>query len=145
MMLDLDTVTEVGTADITLKHPVTGAPTAAIITVAGPEHPRRKQLAFERQRVQRAKFAKSGKLQFDDPEDDEAAAIDHLAACTFGWKNIGRGGRVLEFSQEAARSLYADPAFAWLRTQVQAAMDARENFIRDSGALSASAPASALP
>lgn len=141
-MLDLDTVTEVTTADIAIKHPVTGAPTGAVITVAGPEHPKRRKILFDRQRAQRAKFAKAGKLQFDDPEDDDAAAIALLAACTFGWSRIGRNGQPLQFSEQAAATLYADPKFGWLRAQVQAGMDARENFIQNSGTPSSSAPAS---
>lgn len=141
-MLDLDTVTEVTTADIVLKHPVTGAPTGAVVTIAGPEHPKRKKIFFDRQRAQRAKFAKAGKIQFDDPEEDEAQAIALLAACTFGWQRLGRKGVALPFSEAAAAALYADPEFGWLRAQVQAAMDARENFIRSSGAPSSGAPSS---
>lgn len=141
-MLDLDTVAESATADIAIKHPVTGAATGAVITLAGPEHPKRKQIQFDRQRQQRAKFARLGKLQFDDPADDDAAAVALLAASTFGWSGIGRGGQPLAFSEQAAAALYADPKYGWLRAQVQEAMDARANFIQTSAAGSSPVPSS---
>ena len=131
--LDLSTINELAEANIVIKHPVTGAPTGALVTLAGPEHPKRKQLIFTRTRKLRAKFQKSGKVQLDDPEDEEADGVSYLAACTLGWIGFSEGGKEIPFSTQAAVDLYT--RIGWLRAQVSLALEEKENFIE------ASAPA----
>jgi hypothetical protein len=126
-VLDLDAFEDVDRADVRIKDPTTGAPTAMVITLAGPEHPDRKRLVFARQRRLRAVLAKTGKLQVSDPEDDAADQLDMLVACTLGW-----AGASVPFSRDAARKLYGDARRGWLRDQVQAALDERELFTRSS-------------
>lgn len=128
-MFDLSTIVEQQTAEVELLHPVTRIPLGAIILVAGPEHPKRKKLNFDVQRKLRAAFARKGKFEASDPEDDEAESIATLAALTLGWKGMARDGKELPYSPEAAQQLYADPNLAWLRIQVRQALDDRENFI----------------
>lgn len=123
---------DVTSADVTIKDPSTGAPTALVITLAGPEHPARKKLSFDKQRRMRAQLQKTGKLQLGDPEEDEAEELEQLAAFTLGWRGLRSGGADVPFSAEAARTLYASPKRRWLRDQVKAALDEREHFIRRS-------------
>lgn len=134
MSLDLSAVVESAEAVIEIKHPVTGAPTGASITVAGPEHPKRKKILFDRQRTLRARFQKSGKVQFTDPAEEEEELIQYLADCTLGWAGFTDGGKELKFSPQAAAELYAKPELAWLRGQVSEALESRENFITSSSA-----------
>ena len=124
---DISTVTELGQAEVSIKHPTTGAPTGAAVTLAGPEHPQRKQLIFTRTRKLRASFQKTGKVQLDDPVDEEADTIAFLAACTLGWTAIAEKGVPIPYSPQAANDLYA--RVGWLRAQVAAALDEKENFI----------------
>ena len=126
-VLDISTITELGEAEVSIKHPTTGAPTGATVTLAGPEHPKRKQLIFSRTRKLRAKFQKTGKVQLDDPEDEETDGVAYLAACTLGWKGIAEKGVAVPYSMQAAIDLYT--RVGWLRTQVAAALDEKENFI----------------
>ena len=128
-MLDLSTIIDAGSADIALKHPVSGASLGATITVAGPEHPARKAIEFARQRKLRAAIAKSGKLEVTDPADDELDVIDKLAACTLGWSGITDAGAELPYSRDAAARLYAREGLGWLREQVLAGLNERERFI----------------
>ena len=128
--LDLSSIQELGEAEIIIKHPVTGAPTGAVVTLAGPEHPKRKQLIFSRARKLRAKFQKNGRLQLEDPEDEEAESVSYLAACTLSWSGISEGGKDVPFSTQAAENLYA--RIGWLRAQVAAALEEKENFIASS-------------
>lgn len=114
-------------ADVRIKDPTTGAPTAMVVTLAGPEHADRKRITFARQRRMRAALAKTGKLQVGDPEDDEADELDLLVICTLGWT-----GAPVVFSTAEAKRLYADPKRRWLRDQVQAALNERELFTRSS-------------
>lgn len=116
------------TADVRIKNPTTGAPTPMVVTLAGPEHPDRKRIAFAKQRRMRAGLAKTGKLQVGDPEEDEAEELDLLVACTLGWQ-----GAPVDYSAKAVRDLYSDPKRRWLRDQVQAALQERELFTRACG------------
>lgn len=127
-LLDIATIAELGEAEVEIKHPTTGAPTGATVTLAGPEHPKRKQLIFTRTRKLRAKFQKSGKVQLDDPEDEEVDGVAYLAACTLGWKKIGENGKEIPFTPQAAVDLYT--RIGWLRAQVSLALEEKENFIQ---------------
>ncbi len=129
---DLDAYEDTTTADVTIKDPATGAPSSAVITLAGPEHPSRKKIDFDRQRRMRAVLQKTGKLQLQDPEEDEADEVDMLVACTLGWSGMNIGGKPLEFSTQASRDLYSDPKRRWLRAQVVTALGEREAFIKRS-------------
>ena len=126
-MFDIDQYEDAPTADITLKNPKTGAPLDITMTLAGPEHPVRKQLAFDTQRRLRANWQKTGKLQMQDPVEDEQDETDMLVASTLGWE-----GAAVPYSPQAARSLYSDPKRRWLRDQVVAALQERELFTRSS-------------
>ena len=122
---DLDAYEDVVSADVRIKDPTTGAPTPMLVTLAGPEHPDRKRIAYAKSRRLRAALAKTGKLPTTDPEDDEADELEQLVACTLGW-----AGASLPYSREAARKLYSDPKRRWLRDQVSAALQERELFTR---------------
>lgn len=129
---DIDAYEDVQAGDIQLKDPATGAPTGATITLAGPEHPARRKIDLDRQRRVRAALQKTGKLQLQDPEEDEADETDLLVACTLGWRGLALAGQELAFSREAAARLYTDPKRRWLRAQVVAALNEREAFIKRS-------------
>jgi hypothetical protein len=129
-MFDIKSITDAQTADIELKHPVTGALLGASITVAGPENPTRKALDFARLRKLRAEIQETGKHEPSDPEDDVQDAVEKLAACTVGWQGITDGGTPIEFSKQAAAKLYASEGLGWLRDQVFIAMDERSRFIK---------------
>ena len=111
-------------ADLRIKHPITGAPTAMVVQLAGPEHSLRRSIVLARQRRMRAQLAKTGAVQMTDPEDDAADDLELLVASTLGWR-----GAAQPYSTAAVRELYADPRRRWLRDQVQAALDDREAFI----------------
>lgn len=132
-MFNLSEFQDTESAEITIKHPATGAPTDAAVTIAGPEHPKRKAILFDKQRKMRRQLTKTGKLEFADPAEEEVEETDILAACTLGWKGIAVDGKEVAYSREAAAKLYADPALRWFRAQVKAAMDERELFIKPSG------------
>lgn len=130
--LDLDTFEDKLTSDLTLKNPSTGAPTAAVITVLGPEHPARKKIQFDRARRMRAEFSRSGKLAITDPVEDVEEETEFLVACTMGWTGIALAGAPVAFSTDAARKLYTDPKRQWLRVQVLKALDESSRFIGSS-------------
>lgn len=122
---DFDAFEDVDRADVRIKDPVTGAPTAMVVTLAGPEHPDRQRLVFARQRRLRAALSKTGRVPVSDPEEDDSDQLEMLLACTLGW-----AGAKLPFSRDAARALYTDPRRRWLRDQVLEALERRELFTR---------------
>lgn len=131
--LNLDAFETVQTGDMAVRNPETGAPTTARITLAGPEHPTHRRILLDKARRMRASMMKNGKVQLDDPEDDEAAETDLLVACTLGWSGISRGGKPLAYSADEARKLYTDPGRRWLRDQVRTYLADAQSFIKRSG------------
>lgn len=127
--IDIDDFEDKESGVVTIKDPTTGAPTRFAITLAGPEHPTRKRITMNKQRRMRAALSKTGKLQLDSPEDDEAEQLTTLVECTLDWTGLVRSGTPVPFSKAEARKLFEDPKRRWLRDQVQAAMDDREAFI----------------
>ena len=127
-VFDPFSIEDVPTGELRVRN-ADGAPTAWVITLAGPEHPERKRRLFARQRRLRAAMVKTGKLPSSDPEDDDLEAVDELVACTLGWT-----GSTLPYSADAARKLYADSKRRWLRDQVAAALEERSLFTRNSAA-----------
>lgn len=129
-MFNIQTITDAASADVEIKHPVTGASLGATVTLAGPEHPARRAIDFAKQRKLRAAIQKTGRLEVSDPEDDLLDAIDKLAVCTLGWSGITDGDAPIEFSKAAAAKLYGADGMGWLRDQLYAAMEERARFIK---------------
>jgi hypothetical protein len=123
---------DVQSGTVAIRDPLTGAPTALVIEIAGPEHPLRRRDSFDRQRRVRQDIMKSGKVQLDDPEEEEQEQIDKIARYTLGWSGLTIGGQAVPYSRQAAQQLYSDPKRRWLRDQVRAALDERERFIKRS-------------
>lgn len=129
---DLDAFEDISAGEYTVKHPETNQPTPMVMTLAGPEHPNRKKIAFAAQRRLRKVLQQTGKLQLADPEEEEQDEVDMLVACTLGWRGLTVGGKTLDWSQDAARTIYSDPKRRWLRDQIKAALNEREHFIKRS-------------
>lgn len=108
-----------------------GTGTGVIFTLAGPNHPvrRQAQLAANRKMIQQAN--KTGKVELPDPEDSEAERFKNLAAATLGWRGYSDDvGQAVPFSQQTAHELYVDPTMLWLVDQVEAAMGAKDRFTK---------------
>lgn len=108
-----------------LKHPISGLPTAARITLAGPVHPIRRALMFGRMRTMLA----AGILDAVNLEDDDANETAFVAACTLGWSALSLAGEPQLFAIGAAQKLYTDSRCLWLRDQVRDALRQRDLFI----------------
>jgi hypothetical protein len=95
------------------------------------------EIARKHQRnIQRRRLAMRGRMKIT-PEELEAEAVDILAALTVDWHLVDLKGRVidLEFSQEHARRLYANPAVSWLREQLDESTSDRANFSKGSSTI----------
>jgi hypothetical protein len=88
----------------------------------------------EVQRVQKDTLNKRlktrGRLTMSADELD-AERANTLVAATKGWYLVSLDGTPLNvpFSEATARALYSDPRFAWIREQVNEALDDRATFL----------------
>lgn len=129
-MFKITDITDATSANVDIKHPVTGVLVGASVVLAGPEHPTRKAIEFAKQRKLRAAIQKTGKLELSDPSDDEADVVDKLTSCTLDWAGIADdAGQPIAFSKAEAAKLYGREGLGWLRAQLWAALEERERFI----------------
>jgi hypothetical protein len=130
MGFKLSSIVDAACANVDLKHPKTGELLGAQVSLAGPEHPKRKALEFARQRRARAAFQKAGKIEMTDPADDDVDASDFLASCILGWSGLDNDdGTPMVYSSDAANQLLTKEGHGWLRFQLQTALGERERFI----------------
>ena len=133
-MLDVKKVRTLGEVKMIVRHPVTQADTGATLTIAGPEHPKRREQRFALQRKLRAQYA-AGTQKGIDAEDPEQNAIDNLhriADSILGWTGFGEDGVPMEYTPGRARALLVQPELSWLADQVAAFINDQGNFITPS-------------
>lgn len=131
-MFDLSTVEDVESAEVQIKR--NGQPLPIFVTIAGPEHPKRKRFAFEKQRKIRKQLAKTGKMEFGDPIEDEAEENDLLADCILSWRGVAFEGKPLECNRDNVNRLLYDKKRAWFRKAIKEAFEDAEAFTRVSAA-----------
>jgi hypothetical protein len=132
-LFDVDSIADIGSADIQLK--VNGQPLpGVVVTLAGPEHAVRKKYALDKARRMRKQLARTGKLELDDPVDEQEDETEHLAACVLAWRGIGKAGAPLECTRENVLALLRDPGKGWFRKSIKEAYEDAENFIQRSAA-----------
>lgn len=133
MSFNLKRISDAPSAVVEIKDPETNAPLGVTFVLAGPEHPKRKQIEFDRQRRLRAVMNKTGKIELGDPEEDDQEGRQNLAACILGWNGyVDDKGEPVAYSAEAAKALVNDPDMGWLRVQLNTALQERERFIKRS-------------
>lgn len=129
---DIDAIEDLESAEIQLKDDG-GKPLPIHVTLLGPEHPKRKNFALDRQRRMRRAMQRTGRMEFADPADEAVEDLDNLVACVAGWRGITRGGKPVACDPAAVRELLTDVKRAWFRRAVERAFGDIENFTRRSG------------
>lgn len=127
-VFDLATVEDVESAEIQLKR--NGQPLPIFVTMAGPEHSKRKRFAFDKQRKVRKQLAKTGKMEFGDPVEDEAEENGLLADCVLSWRGVAFNGETLPCTKDNVTRLLYDKKRAWFRKAIKEAFDDAEAFTR---------------
>lgn len=126
-MFNVNTIQSIREAEIELKHPVTGEPLGASITLLSSDHPDRRTAIRDYNRVLR-------KIGDGDSEDQIAQRTEahrqYIASCVAKWKGISLDGTAeTPFSTGAVVELFSKPELDWLYTQVQAGLVNEKNFI----------------
>ena len=130
--MDLKQFEQQDVAEYTLETP-TGERTDVVFMLAGPSHPAR--VGFERKVSARTlrEFNRRGKAQLpDDPDALYEQQTDRLVAFTLGWSNLVIEGKAVQFTADAARDLYENRRFGWVRSAVNGALEDLGNFIAGS-------------
>lgn len=118
--------------ELQLVHPVTREPIDVTISIVGMDSAVYRKVAHA-QRARRIKNIKPGSRNLPVSMDElEADAIEILAECTTGWKNLAFNGSELPFSKENAVMVYSSPKTGWVREQVDEAISDRANFSKES-------------
>jgi hypothetical protein len=116
-----------------IMHPITGQP---LRTSDGSEgyidllsNDSQKAQAFDRRQTTQ-RLQRRNRVATLTGEELEAEVTDRFAALTTGWSLVGLDGApiAVDFSEAAARELYAAPAMVWLREQVALFQANRANF-----------------
>lgn len=105
-----------------LKHPKTGEPLGVTIDVTGSDTVEFRELA--KSQIIRSAARPAGQDLNERMADDEAL----LMTCIRGWSDDEFFGG--PFSKEAALAIVRNPAYSWLREQVNAFTNDRKNFFR---------------
>ncbi len=132
MSFVISSIKTVEAIEIELKHPETGDPLGAFVSIMGPEHPKRKQAVFKAQRAFQKQFNKHGKIT-KDPEEAYDEATDELISITVGWRGFkNEDDTEFKFTPENVRKIYSETELAWIRNQIIAAKDDAERFTTSS-------------
>lgn len=133
--LGIGAVEDLEQAEFEVMHPVTDEPTGLFITLAGPEHPKRKEISMNLTRAVRASVEKRmagrgrGGAAMTDPKDDAEEQLKRLAECTLGWRR-NDDKPFVPWSHKAAEELYRNPKSQWIVRQVLARFNDLELFIK---------------
>lgn len=123
--LDFEPAAAAG-ARLDLHHPITNAPTGAWLQLLGADSDAYRAALRATQRARLKQAAKLRRLVLT-PEELEAEALGLVVVATTGWGGFNVGGQPLEFSAEAARTLYA--RHNWIREQAEEFINDRANFL----------------
>lgn len=129
-VFDVSAIEDMEEAEVQLKRG--GQPLPIFVTLAGPEHPKRKRFLFEKQRRIRKQLAKTGKVEFNDPLEDEQEENDLIADCTLAWRGVVFNGETLPCTRENVKRLLEDKKRAWFRRAMKEAFDDQEAFTKTS-------------
>ena len=104
--------------EMIVKNPRTGKPTDIKISVIGSDS-----------KTYRAAKSKIFRKAASSDVDTDDLSAEVYAACVTGWSGVNRGGKDIDFSYEAALSLFTD--LPWLMDQVGVAVETRANFTKE--------------
>ena len=124
--MDLSSLALEQTAEMILKHPVTGVDTDAVIVLYGKDSKQYRD-AFA---LQAKKAAAMKASDSDYQEKLSELGLDIFIKCTKDWRNVGLDGQELECTPENVAMLYKDERWVWIHNQISAFMEKRANFMK---------------
>lgn len=130
-MFNLDTLSLKDTTELQLKHPVSDEllfadkeqtkPVSIVLYGTSSKQYRNAITAMQNRQLKRGKKPATADLLREE-------SVTLLTACSDKALNLTYKDAAID-SEEAFRSLYSDPAFSWLKDQVDAALGDVSNFL----------------
>jgi hypothetical protein len=124
--MDLSSLALEQTAEMVVKHPVTGVDTDIVIVLCGKESKQYRD-AFA---AQAKKAAAMKSTDSDYQEKLSELGLDIFIKCTKDWRNVELDCAPLECTPENVAMLYNDERFVWIHNQIAAFMEKRANFMK---------------
>ena len=129
MAFELSTLALKDTSEIVLRHPVTDEELIddkgekAVVTVYGTASKEYRNALTSYQNRILGRKGKSVKV-----EQEIAEAVDFLVSCTASISGVAVHGEIPK-SKDDFRNIYSDPAFSWLKKQVDDSIGDVSNFL----------------
>jgi hypothetical protein len=126
-MIDITDLQTADTAELDIKHPITGLSLGWAWLIAGPGHPQtlanierlqRQALAEQRRRDQARINGKKWKGDDKDPDEIRAENAANVAARIIGFPNARINGEELVFSQDKVVEIFLNQKLSWIYAQV---------------------------
>jgi hypothetical protein len=128
--MDLTSLKMLTSTIVEIVHPDTLEPLGITITLASPDSAKVKAMRDERVNRRLQAMAKGRSKTVPTVDELESEALAMLVAATLEWSGIEIGSAELDCTPENVRNIYADPAFAWLRKQVDEAFGDQVRFFQ---------------
>lgn len=135
-MFDISTLAFAPDYELHLKHPGNDTKLYAdkeetkpiVISLYGTASKQYRKQVTEMQTRQLRRNAKKEKPSAETLNEE---AVDLLVACSAGVKNFVFEGSDFPGTPDAFRKLYSNPAFSWIRSQVDEALGEVGNFLKE--------------
>ena len=124
--MDLSSLALEQTAEMILKHPVTGEDTDAVIILHGKESKKYRDVFMEQAKKAGLMDSKAKDYQ----QKLEALGLETFIQCTKDWRNVELDGKTLECTPENVDMLYKDDRYVWIHNQISSFMEKRANFMK---------------
>lgn len=117
---------DAGVFELELLHPGDQRPLGAYVGIIGMDSAeyRARQRDFERDHLRAYQKKRNWAIT---PEESDAQAVELLVCATKSFRGLVLKGRPVDLPM--AREIYSDPGYTWIREQVAAAMQDRNNFL----------------
>ena len=128
---DFDDLESTDSGVLTLRHPITGETIAASLTLAGPNHPKRKAVELRRARIIKKRMLNNirsrGAMDLGEVEEDFEYELDRLVASTLGWTGVLANKQAVPLTEANVRIRYESAP--WMRKQALEFLEQDNNFL----------------
>lgn len=121
--MDISAIKAADVATVEILHPVSGEEIGITFDVYGTDSATYRKAVAEIAQRRMNKRQKATSIEAQEQE-----TVELLAICTAGWSGLEIDGKKPKFSIEAAKEIYADERFRWLREQINVAIAERSRF-----------------
>ncbi|MBZ4402548.1 hypothetical protein, partial [Myxococcus sp. AS-1-15] len=135
---DLSSIRHRDSAEVSIHHPLTGAPTGVVVILASADSAVGRTAERELRERSLTRLQLGNRSAAAGAREIESDAVELLVRRTLGWRGLVEDGKPVSFSPDAAQRLYTE--HPWLRRQVDDAQADRARFFEASPSSSSATP-----